>query len=97
MGKDGSKVKARYTYIYVFEAGEWKISQHHSSKMPEAETPTVLEPAKNTTPTVLVQTTTASKVEPPFAKCQTIQEGQVRDLFNHWNNALDTLNPSTVA
>jgi len=36
MGNDGSKVKARYTYVYVFEDGEWKISQHHSSVMPEA-------------------------------------------------------------
>jgi len=36
MGKDGSKVKARYTYVYVYEDGEWKISQHHSSVMPEA-------------------------------------------------------------
>jgi len=36
MRKDGSKVKARYTYVYVFEDEQWKISQHHSSVMPEA-------------------------------------------------------------
>jgi hypothetical protein len=35
MGKDGSKVKARYSFVYVFEDGEWKISHHHSSVMPE--------------------------------------------------------------
>jgi len=33
---DGSKVKGRYTFTYVFEDGEWKISHHHSSIMPEA-------------------------------------------------------------
>lgn len=36
MGADGSKVKGRYTYIYVFEDGQWKIAHHHSSIMPEA-------------------------------------------------------------
>jgi conserved hypothetical protein len=36
MGADGSKVKARYTFVYVFEDGEWKISHHHSSIMPES-------------------------------------------------------------
>lgn len=36
MGADGSKVKARYSFVYVFEDGEWKISHHHSSVMPEA-------------------------------------------------------------
>lgn len=35
MGVDGSKVMARYSYVYVFEDGEWKISHHHSSVMPE--------------------------------------------------------------
>jgi hypothetical protein len=37
MGADGTKVKARYTFVYVFEDGEWKISHHHSSIMPESQ------------------------------------------------------------
>ena len=39
MGATGAKVMGRYTFIYVFEDGEWKISQHHSSVMPEANKP----------------------------------------------------------
>lgn len=42
MGATGQKVKGRYTYVYVFEDGEWKISQHHSSVMPEAGKPQVI-------------------------------------------------------
>eukprot|EP00542_Grammatophora_oceanica_P019769 CAMPEP_0194049590 /NCGR_PEP_ID=MMETSP0009_2-20130614/30776_1 /TAXON_ID=210454 /ORGANISM="Grammatophora oceanica, Strain CCMP 410" /LENGTH=347 /DNA_ID=CAMNT_0038695791 /DNA_START=56 /DNA_END=1099 /DNA_ORIENTATION=+ len=36
MGATGDKVKGRYTFNYIFEDGEWKISHHHSSVMPEA-------------------------------------------------------------
>jgi len=36
MGATGDKVKARYTYVYTHENGEWKIAHHHSSVMPEA-------------------------------------------------------------
>ena len=32
---DGSKVKARYSFVYVYEDGQWMISHHHSSLMPE--------------------------------------------------------------
>jgi len=33
--QDGSVVKARYSFIYVYEDGQWKISHHHSSLMPQ--------------------------------------------------------------
>jgi len=32
---DGSSVQGRYSFVYAFENGEWKISNHHSSIMPE--------------------------------------------------------------
>jgi len=35
MGATGDVVKARYTYVYVFEENQWKIAHHHSSVMPE--------------------------------------------------------------
>ena len=36
MGATGDVVKARYSFIYVFEDGEWKISHKHSSVIPES-------------------------------------------------------------
>lgn len=36
MGTTGDKVTGRYSFIYVYEDNEWKISHHHSSVMPEA-------------------------------------------------------------
>jgi len=68
MGVDGSKVKGRYSFIYIFEDGEWKISHHHSSVMPEG----------------IVMPTPITKDE-------------VRDLFQLWNGALDTLDSRKVA
>ena len=35
MRDNGEKVKARYTFTYTLEDGEWKISHQHSSAMPE--------------------------------------------------------------
>ena len=46
MGATGAKVKGRYTFVYVFEDGEWKISQHHSSVMPEASKPQAITEAE---------------------------------------------------
>jgi uncharacterized protein (TIGR02246 family) len=42
MGATGAKVKGRYTFVYVFEDGKWMISQHHSSMMPEEQSPVAI-------------------------------------------------------
>lgn len=39
MGSTGAKVKARYSFVYVYEDGQWKIAHHHSSQMPESIQP----------------------------------------------------------
>ncbi|TDR31807.1 SgcJ/EcaC family oxidoreductase [Hydromonas duriensis] len=33
-------VKARYSFVYEYKNGQWLISHHHSSMMPEVETTT---------------------------------------------------------
>jgi uncharacterized protein (TIGR02246 family) len=39
MGATGQRVKARYSFVYIYENGQWKILHHHSSQMPEEITP----------------------------------------------------------
>lgn len=46
MGVSGAKVKGRYTFVYIFEDNEWKISQHHSSVMPEGTKPQPINEAE---------------------------------------------------
>ena len=43
MGSTGAKLKARFTFIYVFEKGQWKIALHHSSPMPEGLDPKIID------------------------------------------------------
>jgi hypothetical protein len=35
MGTTGKKVNGRYTFVYVYEDGKWKINHHRSSILPE--------------------------------------------------------------
>ena len=68
MAATGKKVKGRYSFIYVHEDGEWKISHHHSSVMPEG-----------------------------VVSAEPITEKEVRGLFDLWNDALATKDPTKVA
>merc|ERR1712147_384747 len=35
MRNTGEKVRGRYSYVYIWEDGQWMIDHHHSSMMPE--------------------------------------------------------------
>jgi len=77
MGATGDVVKARYSFVYVLEDGQWKIAHHHSSVMPEKQ----MAAAKGETE----------------AAAPAMTDGEVRDLFGLWNDALATLDPDQVA
>jgi uncharacterized protein (TIGR02246 family) len=55
LGSTGDKVKARYTYVYVYEDGEWKISHHHSSILPEGLLAASSSSGKKSVPDISVE------------------------------------------
>lgn len=58
--KTGAVVSARYSYTYGFINGQWLITSHHSSGMPEKP------PAP--APTLITETAPAAKAPPPAKK-----------------------------
>ena len=48
MAPSGDKVRGRYSFVYVWEDDQWKISHHHSSVMPEAFLGPAPKPVVNT-------------------------------------------------
>ena len=80
-GKTGQKVRGRYSYIYIFEDGEWMISHHHSSVLPES--------------IISAQPITEDEVKGLFTKwndaLQTKDPNQVADLYSKNGNLLPTM------
>ncbi len=81
MNTTGKKVRGRYSYIYVWEDGEWKISHHHSSVMPES--------------IITAEPITEIEVRALFddwnAALQTLDPYKVAALYSHNGNLLPTL------
>ncbi|MDO5098319.1 MAG: SgcJ/EcaC family oxidoreductase [Corynebacterium sp.] len=86
---DGSKVPARYTFIYGLEDGEWKITTHHSSAMPEEGADTNLPAATGTT----------GSPQPDLKgeNCVVAEDSDITGLFDTWNAALQTGDAAKVA
>jgi hypothetical protein len=85
LGTDGSKVQARYTYVYKKIGDEWKILSHHSSQLP-----TKLTPSPYTGKTYISKCTSDEGLTKE-------EEKGVLDAFYKWNSALKTLDPEAVA
>ena len=83
-----TKVQARFSYVYTFEEGEWKIKTHHSSLMPEKSASrrrSLREGAR--------QLTVSGGDN---KKCAHITENMVKELWNGWAASLSTT-PEQVA
>lgn len=86
---DGSKVAARYTFVYELENDEWKIKSHHSSAMPEADANTELPAATGTTgsPEAITDMKMCAANE---------SDEEIAALFDRWNESLATGDPAKV-
>ncbi|MDO4761639.1 MAG: DUF4440 domain-containing protein [Corynebacterium sp.] len=86
---DGTKVPARYTFVYGLEGDEWKITTHHSSAMPE-------EGADVNMP-VATGSTGSPAPDLSGGTCAVAEDTEITGLFDTWNAALQTGNAAEVA
>jgi len=86
----GKSVDARFTYVYTYEDGAWKIKTHHSSLMPEAPKRRNLREHHDHKQEV------STELEVGEGK-ENLTEDDVRALWQQWNAALATLSPEKVA
>lgn len=86
---DGSKVPARYTFIYQLEDDEWKITTHHSSVMPEE--------GADTNQPAATGITASPKPDLGGKNCVVAEDSDITGLFDTWNAALESGDAGQVA
>lgn len=87
-----SKAQARFTYVYTFEDGEWKIKTHHSSLMPEKAANlrrSLREGGAHSHSKLAVSGGNNQN-------CAHISENMVKELWKGWADSLST-NPEEVS
>jgi hypothetical protein len=84
----GQSVDARFTYVYTYENGDWKIKTHHSSLLPEA-------PKRRSLRAKHYEEKKAAQFLVGEGK-DNLTEDDVRALWQQWNAALATLSPEKV-
>lgn len=78
--EDNTTIRARYSFVYVWEDQKWKILHHHSSIMPEHLLPGQFRGSSA-----------------PFTPRPRMTKERVQNLFQLYNDALDTEDAGAVA
>jgi len=85
---DQSKVKCRYAFDYGLESdGHWKITHYQATPLSNSFVSDTLDTAS-------LNRALAQRM---YAVSNTMSDDDVRGLFQKWNDALQTKNPSKVA
>ena len=97
MGATGKKVKGRYSFIYVYEDGEWKVRLKRACRNFFLRMHCTHSNLTHPCPQQQINHHHSSIMPEGIVTAEPITEKEVRGLFDLWNGALATKNPEKVA